>query len=192
MYSAAIFLPLVGALIAGLFGRIIGDRGAQIVTCACMLLSAALAVPIFYQVAILGQPRDIQVLEWITSGALEASWSLRFDTLSAVMLFVVTWVSSCVHVYSIGYMSHDKSIPRFMAYLSLFTFMMLMLVTADNFVQMFFGWEGVGVASYLLTNYFSLAVLTDDALGVLENVEVGFYHDYRSDGRTAYAQGAGI
>jgi NADH-quinone oxidoreductase subunit L len=153
MYSAAIFLPLIGALVAGLFGRLIGDRGAQIVTCACLLLSAALAVPIFYQVAILGQPRDVPVLEWITSGALEASWTLRFDTLSAVMLFVVTWVSSCVHVYSIGYMSHDKSIPRFMAYLSLFTFMMLMLVTADNFVQMFFGWEGVGVASYLLIGF---------------------------------------
>ena len=153
MYSAAIFLPLIGSLIAGFGGRLIGDRGAQIVTCVCMLLSAALAVPIFYQVAILGQAQDIEVLKWINSGALEASWALRFDTLSAVMVFVVTWVSSCVHVYSCGYMSHDKSIPRFMSYLSLFTFMMLMLVTADNFVQMFFGWEGVGVASYLLIGF---------------------------------------
>ena len=153
MYSAAIFLPLIGAIIAGFFGRIIGDRGAQIVTCICLLTSAVLAVPIFYQVAILGQARDIQVLQWISSGALEASWALRFDTLSAVMLCVVTWVSSAVHVYSVGYMSHDKSIPRFMSYLSLFTFMMLMLVTADNFVQMFFGWEGVGVASYLLIGF---------------------------------------
>ena len=153
MYSAAIFLPLVGALIAGLFGRLIGDRGAQIVTCACLLIAAALAVPIFWQVAINGQAQTVEVLKWIDSGTLEASWALRFDTLSAVMIFVVTWVSSCVHVYSCGYMSHDKSIPRFMSYLSLFTFAMLMLVTADNFVQMFFGWEGVGVASYLLIGF---------------------------------------
>jgi NADH-quinone oxidoreductase subunit L len=153
MYSAAIFLPLIASIIAGLFGRFIGDRGAQIVTCGALLISAVLAVPIFYQVAVLGQPRDIEVMTWFTSGAFEVSWALRFDTLSAVMLCVVTWVSAGVHVYSIGYMSHDHSIPRFFSYLSLFTFFMLMLVTANNFVQMFFGWEGVGLASYLLIGF---------------------------------------
>ncbi len=153
MYSAAIFLPLIACIIAGLFGRFITDRGAQIVTCGALLTSAVLAVPIFYQVAILGQARDIEVLSWITSGALDVSWALRFDTLSAVMVVVVTWVSAGVHVYSVGYMSHDHSIPRFFSYLSLFTFFMLMLVTANNFVQMFFGWEGVGLASYLLIGF---------------------------------------
>ncbi len=153
MYSAAIFLPLIASIIAGLFGRFLGDRGAQIVTCGALLISAVLAVPIFYQVAVLGQPRDVEVMTWFTSGAFEVSWALRFDTLSAVMICVVTWVSAAVHVYSIGYMSHDKSIPRFFSYLSLFTFFMLMLVTANNFVQMFFGWEGVGLASYLLIGF---------------------------------------
>jgi NADH-quinone oxidoreductase subunit L len=153
MYSAAIFLPLIASIIAGLFGRFLGDRGSQIVTCGALLISAVLAVPIFYQVAVLGQPRDIQVMNWITSGAFDISWALRFDTLSAVMLCVVTWVSAAVHVYSIGYMSHDHSIPRFFSYLSLFTFFMLMLVTANNFVQLFFGWEGVGLASYLLIGF---------------------------------------
>ena len=153
MFSAAIFLPLIASVIAGLFGRFLGDRGAQIVTCGALLTSAVLAVPIFYQVAILGQPRDIQVMTWFTSGAFEISWALRFDTLSVVMIGVVTWVSAAVHVYSIGYMSHDHSIPRFFSFLSLFTFFMLMLVTANNFVQMFFGWEGVGLASYLLIGF---------------------------------------
>ena len=153
MYSAAIFLPLVACIVAGLFGRFIGDRGAQVVTCGSLLISAALAVVIFYQVAVLGQPRDVHVMTWFASGAFEVSWALRFDTLSAVMIVVVTWVSAAVHVYSIGYMSHDHSIPRFFSYLSLFTFFMLMLVTADNFVQMFFGWEGVGLASYLLIGF---------------------------------------
>ncbi len=153
MYSAIVFLPLLGAAIAGLFGRLIGDRGAQYVTTGALLLSALLSVVVFFRVGIGGQPLDVQVARWIVSGTFEVTWALRFDTLSAVMCMVVTVVSAMVHVYSWGYMAHDRSVARFFSYLSLFTFFMLMLVTSDNFVQMFFGWEGVGLASYLLIGF---------------------------------------
>ena len=153
MEVAAVILPLVGAIIAGLFGRFIGDRGAQLVTCALMLLAAALSIPIFVEVALSGGERHTEIFSWIVSGSLEASWAVKIDTLSAVMLVVVNCISALIHVYSIGYMHGDRSVPRFFSYLSLFTFFMLMLVSADNFVQMFFGWEGVGLASYLLIGF---------------------------------------
>ncbi|WPZ33291.1 NADH-quinone oxidoreductase subunit L [Thalassobaculum sp. OXR-137] len=153
MYAAIVFLPLIGALIAGFGNKKLGDRGAQIVTCAAMVTSAVLGVIAFWEVALNGQSQTVELFTWIDSGSFEASWALRWDTLTAVMVIVVTVVSSCVHVYSVGYMSHDPSIPRFMAYLSFFTFAMLMLVTSDNLIQMFFGWEGVGVASYLLIGF---------------------------------------
>jgi NADH-quinone oxidoreductase subunit L len=149
----ALFAPLLGALIAGLFGRKIGDALSQYVTCTLMLLLALVSVWQFYDVAIEGHARTVVIAEWLNSGGLKANWAVKWDTLSAIMVAVVSIVSSCVHVYSVGYMSHDKCIPRFMAYLSLFTFFMLMLVTADNLLQMFFGWEGVGLASYLLINF---------------------------------------
>jgi NADH-quinone oxidoreductase subunit L len=150
---AAIFLPLIAAIIAGFFGRWIGDRGAQLVTCIGVLASAVLAIVIFAEVALGGQSLTVDLFNWMDTGDLQVAWALRFDSLSAVMVAVVTVVSSMVHVYSVGYMEHDHSIPRFMAYLSIFTFFMLMLVTADNFVQLFFGWEGVGLASYLLIGF---------------------------------------
>ena len=153
MITATVFLPLLGAMVAGLFGRFIGDRGAQIITCGLLLVSAVLAGLIFNKVALGGHPETILIADWIQSGTVNVTWSLKVDTLTAVMLIVVTWVSAAVHVYSVGYMSHDTSIARFQSYLSLFTFAMLMLVTADNLVQMFFGWEGVGVASYLLIGF---------------------------------------
>ncbi|MHA1565657.1 MAG: NADH-quinone oxidoreductase subunit L [Alphaproteobacteria bacterium] len=153
MHALVVFLPLAGCLIAAVMGRRAGDRGAQMATVLPMLASALLGCVLFYDVALQGNERTIELFTWIDSGALHATWALRFDTLTAVMVFVVTVVSSMVHVYSIGYMSHDAGVPRFMAYLSLFTFFMLMLVTADNFLQMFFGWEGVGVSSYLLIGF---------------------------------------
>jgi NADH-quinone oxidoreductase subunit L len=153
MEIAAIFLPLLGALVAGLFGRWIGDRGAQVVTTGGLMLSMLLSIALFVDVALQGNARTVDLLTWVDSGTFEVNWALRIDTLTAVMLIVVTVVSSMVHLYSIGYMSHDHHIPRFMAYLSLFTFFMLMLVTADNLLQLFFGWEGVGLASYLLINF---------------------------------------
>jgi len=148
-----VFLPLAAAAVAGLFGRILGDRASQFVTCAALLAAAALSIWVFTQVGFNGASGTVQIAQWISSGKFEVNWALRYDTMTAVMLIVVTGVSSMVHVYSVGYMSHDHSIPRFMAYLSLFTFFMLMLVTADNFVQLFFGWEGVGLASYLLIGF---------------------------------------
>ncbi len=153
MDVAVVFLPLIGAIIAGLFGRQIGDRGAQLVTCGLLGVSALLSLVVFYDVAIAGNVRVTELFTWIDSGSFELSWALKVDQLTAVMLSVVTVVSCMIHIYSIGYMAHDKSIPRFFSYLSLFTFFMLMLVSADNFVQMFFGWEGVGLVSYLLIGF---------------------------------------
>ena len=142
-----VLLPLVAAAMAGLFCRVIGDRPAQIVTCAALLIAAALSVFVFVRIGFGPEQAKLVVVRlftWIDSGNLEIAWALRVDTLTAVMLIVVTGVSSMVHLYSIGYMAEDDSRPRFFAYLSLFTFAMLMLVTADNFLQLFFGWEGVG------------------------------------------------
>jgi NADH-quinone oxidoreductase subunit L len=153
MFAATVLLPLLGAFLAGCFGRRLGDRGSQFVTVGPMLVSAVLSCVILYTVGFEGHAQTVRLFTWIDSGALEVSWALKFDTLTAVMVFVVCVVSSMVHVYSIGYMSHDPHIPRFMSYLSLFTFFMLALVTADNFLQMFFGWEGVGLASYLLIGF---------------------------------------
>ena len=153
MTVAAIFLPLLGAFIVGFFGRWIGDRGSQIVSCAGVGVAAVLGVLLFFEVAIGHHDVTTDLFTWIDTGDLQVQWALRFDALSAVMVAVVTVVSTMVHVYSIGYMAHDKGIPRFMAYLSFFTFFMLMLVTADNFVQLFFGWEGVGLCSYLLIGF---------------------------------------
>src|SRR5262249_25361821 len=151
-----VLLPLLAAAIAGLFCRVIGDRPAQIVTCAALLTAAALSIFVFLTSGFGRENARLVVVKlftWIDSGTLDVSWSLRVDTLTAVMLIVVTGVSSMVHVYSIGYMAEDPGIPRFMSYLSLFTFFMLMLVTSDNLVQLFFGWEGVGLASYLLIGF---------------------------------------
>jgi len=153
MYIAAVFLPLLSFLIAGLFGNAIGNRLTNFITCSLMIAAAAFAGVIFYDVALMGQDVTIQLAPWIFNEGLNFFWALRYDTLSAIMMVVVCSVSACVHVYSVGYMSHDDSVPRFMAYLGLFTFAMLMLITADNLVQMFFGWEGVGLASYLLIGF---------------------------------------
>jgi NADH-quinone oxidoreductase subunit L len=151
----SVFLPLFGFLIAFLGGKIIGDRGAQFVTCTFLIASAIFSCFLFQDVILNGNTQTITLMSWINSGLFTVDWSLRLDTLSVVMMCVITIVSACVHVYSVGYMSHDASKARFMAYLSLFTFAMLMLVTADNLIQLFFGWEGVGVASYLLIGFWN-------------------------------------
>ncbi|HRY03425.1 MAG TPA: NADH-quinone oxidoreductase subunit L [Beijerinckiaceae bacterium] len=154
MYTAIVFLPLLGFLIAGFVGNRIGARATEIITTGLLMVSALLSWVVFSQIA-LGHGHAVTpvVANWITSGGLKVDWALRIDSLTAVMLVVVTTVSSLVHLYSIGYMHEDPSRPRFFGYLSLFTFAMLMLVTADNLVQMFFGWEGVGLASYLLIGF---------------------------------------
>ena len=152
-YKAIVFLPLFGAIAAGLLSLRKLDGAAITASVSGVCLSFILSCFAFGSVALGGEQVIVEVARWIGSGDFQAHWTLRFDTLTAVMLIVVTGVSSCVHIYSIGYMHHDKAIARFMAYLSLFTFAMLMLVTADNLVQLFFGWEGVGVASYLLIGF---------------------------------------
>ncbi|MCG6857389.1 MAG: NADH-quinone oxidoreductase subunit L [Salaquimonas sp.] len=154
MYHVIVFLPLIGFLLAGLFGKSIGAKGAEYVTSGFLIICAILSWIAFASVGFSdAPPQSIPVMRWFSSGALNVDWAFRVDTLTVVMLVVVNTVSSLVHVYSIGYMHHDPGRPRFFAYLSLFTFAMLMLVTADNLAQMFFGWEGVGLASYLLIGF---------------------------------------
>ena len=153
MEYLAVFSPLVAFIIVGLLGRKIGDLPSQLITCAGVITAAVVSVMLFNDVALGHNPRTLTVLDWISSGDFKVAWSMRLDQLSVVMMCVINIVSACVHVYSIGYMSHDDSKPRFMAYLSLFTFAMLMLVTSDNLLQLFFGWEGVGLASYLLIGF---------------------------------------
>src|ERR1700731_3554924 len=199
MIQAIVFLPLIGAVIAGLISlagwharnpggdtvehhddahgdahasdahahhaadlghddhavepAAVGSRAAELITTGLLLVAAVLSWLTLVDVGFLHHDARIALFPWITSGDLQVSWALRVDTLTAVMLVVVTTVSSLVHVYSIGYMDEDPSRPRFFSYLSLFTFAMLMLVTADNLVQLFFGWEGVGLASYLLIGF---------------------------------------
>ena len=153
MYYLIVFLPLLASIIAGFGGRVIGDRGAQWATCGAVGLGALLSLYAFFDVAIQGNVTKLEIFTWIDSGSFEVDWAIRIDQLTAVMLVVVNVVSALVHIYSVGYMSHDPHIPRFMSYLSLFTFAMLMLITADNFLQLFMGWEGVGLASYLLIGF---------------------------------------
>jgi len=163
MIKAIVFLPLLAAMFAGILAFVDSgedkhqkhkiDTYAQWITAGFMLVAMVLSWLTFQQVGLGGDSYTVTILHWIQSGDLDLNWALKVDTLTAVMLVVVCTISAMVHVYSIGYMHHDPDVPRFMSYLSLFTFFMLMLVTADNLVQMFFGWEGVGLASYLLIGF---------------------------------------
>ena len=167
MISIIVFLPLIAALAVGLAVRVITPRAAHVLTCGGMVIAAVLSAFVFGDFAALALSHEgwetimgerglvykVPVASWIASGNFAADWVLRVDALTAVMLIVVTWVSAVVHLYSVGYMSHDEHQPRFMAYLSLFTFFMLLLVTSDNLAQLFVGWEGVGLCSYLLIGF---------------------------------------
>ena len=153
MEYALVFLPLLGAILSGFFGRYIGDRNSEIITSLLVSISAILALLILKEVTFNNYENNLIIISWINSGILETNWSIKIDAVSSVMLVVVCLVSSLVHIYSIGYMSHDPHKARFMAYLSLFTFSMLILVTSDNFLQLFFGWEGVGLCSYFLIGF---------------------------------------
>ena len=152
MHVAIVFLPLLGAALAGLAPRLLGDRMSQIVPTGLLTIAAILSWIGFVD-ALQGTEQRIDLADWVLSGGFTVRWALRIDALTAVMLVVVTTVSALVHAYSIGYMHHDPHRPRFFSYLSLFTFAMLILVTSDNFLQLFFGWEGVGLASYLLIGF---------------------------------------
>ena len=153
MELTLLFLPLLASIISGFFGKYIGDRNSEIVTSLFVSISSILSLFIFYNVISEGYENNVVIASWINSGTLNVNWSIKIDALSSVMLVVVTLISSLVHIYSIGYMAHDPHKPRFMAYLSLFTFAMITLVTSDNFLQLFFGWEGVGLCSYFLIGF---------------------------------------
>ena len=155
LFAVAVFAPLLGAVVAGLFGHLIGERRAQLVSIALMLLASVCGVAALAEGLAQGSPTlAVPVSDWIQAGGFHAAWTLRFDALSAEMVAMVTVVATLIHIYSVGYMSHEETpTSRFFAYLSLFTFAMLMLVSSDNLIQLFFGWEGVGLASYLLIGY---------------------------------------
>ena len=153
MYLTIIILPLLGSIASGFFGRKIGISGSQLITCTLVVTTTILSFISFIEVGINNTPVSIQLFRWVDSESLNVLWSFNFDSLTVAMLIPVLIVSSLVHIYSIGYMSHDPHNQRFFSYLSLFTFMMIILVTSDNYLLMFVGWEGVGVCSYLLVSF---------------------------------------
>lgn len=153
MYLTIIILPLLGSIISGFFGRKIGIKGSHIITCGSLIITTILAILTFFEVGFNNIPVSINLFRWIDSESLNILWSFNFDSLTVSMLIPVLIVSCVVHIYSIGYMSHDPHNQRFFSYLSLFTFMMIILVTANNLLLMFVGWEGVGICSYLLVSF---------------------------------------
>ena len=146
-------LPLLGSMVSGFLGRKLGVKGTQIITCSCVIITTIFSIIAFIEVGLNNTPVNIQLFRWIDSESLNVIWGFQFDSLTVSMLIPVLIVSSLVHVYSIGYMSQDPHNQRFFSYLSLFTFMMIILVTANNFLLMFVGWEGVGICSYLLVSF---------------------------------------
>ena len=163
MYLLVIFLPLIGSFSAGMFGRVLGPTGSSIVTVVCLCTTFTISSLIFFEVALSGSPVYLKLTTWIDSGVFNVDWGFMFDSLTSIMCCVVTFVSSLVHIYSTEYMGHDPHLPRFMSYLSLFTFFMLILVTADNYVQLFVGWEGVGLCSFLLINFWFTRIQANKA-----------------------------
>ena len=153
MEIAIVFLPLFGAILSGFFGNHLGNKFSQFITSLLVSLSSILSFIIFYKVITENYSNIVHLVTWINSGTLNVNWAIKIDALSSIMMVVVCLISSLVHIYSIGYMAHDPHKPRFMSYLSLFTFSMLTLVTSDNFLQLFFGWEGVGLCSYFLIGF---------------------------------------
>ena len=153
MYLSLIILPLLGSIVSGFLGRKVGVSGAQIITCSCVIATTVLSLVAFFEVGLNNIPVSVELFRWIDSESLNVLWGFQFDSLTVSMLIPVLTISSLVHVYSIGYMSHDPHNQRFFSYLSLFTFMMIILVTANNFLLMFVGWEGVGICSYLLVSF---------------------------------------
>jgi NADH:ubiquinone oxidoreductase subunit 5 (subunit L)/multisubunit Na+/H+ antiporter MnhA subunit len=163
MYLLIVLLPFFGSLLSGFGGRFFGPKGASLLTIGCMVSCLTLSIFAFYEVGLSGSSCSFKLIPWIESELFNVSWGFLFDPLTVVMLIVVTFVSTLVHLYSTEYMGHDPHLPRFMSYLSLFTFFMLILVTADNLIQMFVGWEGVGLCSYLLINFWFTRIQANKA-----------------------------
>ena len=174
MYLAIITLSLLGSIVSGFFGRKVGVSGAQLITCTCVIVTTLLAFVAFFEVGMNNTPTSINLFRWVDSESLNVLWAFHFDSLTVSMLIPVLVVSSLVHVYSIGYMSHDPHNQRFFSYLSLFTFMMIILVTANNFLLMFVGWEGVGICSYLLVSFwFTRIAANQSSISALLTNRVG-------------------
>ena len=174
MYLAIITLPLLGSIVSGFFGRKVGVSGAQLISCTCVIITTILAMITFFEVGMNNIPTSINLFRWIDSESLNVLWSFNFDSLTVSMLIPVLIVSSLVHLYSIGYMSHDPHNQRFFSYLSLFTFMMIILVTSNNFLLMFVGWEGVGICSYLLVSFwFTRIAANQSSMSALLTNRVG-------------------
>ena len=174
MYLAIITFPLLGSIVSGFFGRKVGVSGAQLITCTCVIVTTLLAIVAFFEIGLNNIPTFVSLFRWIDSESLNVLWSFNFDSLTVSMLIPVLIVSSLVHVYSIGYMSHDPHNQRFFSYLSLFTFMMIILVTSNNFLLMFVGWEGVGICSYLLVSFwFTRIAANQSSISALLTNRVG-------------------
>ena len=174
MYLALIMLPILGSVASGFFGRKIGVTGSQLITCGCIIITTLIAIVIFFEVGLNNIPVTLHLFRWVDSEYLNVNWAFNFDSLTVAMLIPVLVVSSLVHIYSIGYMSHDPHNQRFFSYLSLFTFMMIILVTANNFLLMFVGWEGVGICSYLLVSFwFTRIAANQSSISALLTNRVG-------------------
>lgn len=163
MYLVLIFLPLISSITVGMFGRYLGTKGSSLISVFCLFFTCIISFFCFYEVGLSNSFVYIKLIKWIDSDLLNVDWGFLFDSLTVVMCCIITFISFLVHLYSTEYMSHDPHLPRFMSYLSLFTFFMLILVTADNYVQMFVGWEGVGLCSYLLINFWFTRIQANKA-----------------------------
>lgn len=174
MYLSIIFLPLLGSTVAGFLGRKLGSTGAQIITISSLIITSAMVLVAFYEVGLCGSPVYIKLPSWIDSGLLNVSWGFSFDSLSVVMLLPILIVSTFVQIYTVDYMREDPHNQRFFSYLTLFSFFMILLVTADNYLLMFLAWEGIGVVSYLLINFwFTRIAATKAAVLALTQNRVG-------------------
>ena len=174
MYLSIIILPLLGSIVSGFFGRKVGVTGSRILSCLSIITTTILAIISFFEVGFNNNPISINLFKWLDSESFNMVWNFQFDSLTVSMLIPVLVISSLVHVYSIGYMSHDPHSQRFFSYLSLFTFMMIILVTGNNYLIMFVGWEGVGVCSYLLVNFwFTRIAANQSSLSALLTNRVG-------------------
>ena len=163
MYLSILILPFLGSLVSGLMGRKIGVSGAHFITCTCLLLASLLATISFYEVGICGSPVSINLFSWVDSEYMSISWEFLFDQLTVSMFIPVLYISSLIHIYSIDYLSTDPHNQRFFSYLSLFTFFMLLLASGANYFVMFVGWEGIGVVSYLLINFYFTRIQANKA-----------------------------
>ena len=195
MYLSILILPLLGSIVSGLMGRKIGVTGSHLITCTCLILSSILASVAFYEVAICGSPVSIHLNSWIESEFLSISWEFLFDQLTVSMFIPVLYISSLIHIFSTDYMSEDPHNQRFFSYLSLFTFFMLLLVSGANYFVMFVGWEGIGVVSYLLINFWftrlqankaAILALTMNRVGDM-GLSIGFFALFALFGSIDYA-----